>query len=106
MQFEGVRTSEFDNKLLVRVGFLPTQFVIHVGNRKYDPEIGPQGEEQAEQRYRVCTARHSYSQAVPSLDQFLLANLFRQTFGKLVHGEMVQEPRCPPSVSVPLATNC
>jgi len=73
---------------------LAAQLVIHMGDRHYDAEIGPQFEQQKEQCHGVRPARHGYGYAVTGFDQLLLANCLQQAPGKIVHGEMVQEPSC------------
>jgi len=66
------------HELLVRVRFRPAQFVIEVNNRKDNPQLAAQLQQQPQQGDRINSAGNSNSNAIPSTQQLLPLNVGKQ----------------------------
>jgi hypothetical protein len=75
MEFEIELASQARNEFLIGVGFRPAQLVIEVNNRKDNPQLAPQLQQHAQQRYRINPPGNSHADAVPSRQQFLPPNM-------------------------------
>jgi hypothetical protein len=63
--------SQFRDELLVRVRFLPAQLVIEMNNRKDNPQLAPQLQQQPQKRNRINPAGNGHADAVPGPQQLL-----------------------------------
>ena len=66
------------DELLVRVRFRPAQFVIEVNNRKDNPQLAAQLQQQPKQGDRINSAGDSDADAIPSTQQLLPLNVGKQ----------------------------
>src|ERR1700722_4047145 len=82
-------TRQSRNKILIRIRLRPAQLVIEVNNRKDNPQLAPQLQQQPQQRDRINPAGDCYADAIPGPQQLLPLNVRKRALGEGMHGNMV-----------------
>ena len=71
MKLKVMRSSEFRDESLVVIRLCPTQLVIEMNNRKDNPQLAPQLQQQPQKRNRINPAGNGHADAVPGPQQLL-----------------------------------
>ena len=71
-QFMGL--GEFGHEFLIGVGFIASQLVIEVNNAEDKAQLGPKLEQNSQQRDRICATGNCNANAVPRLQEIMLAD--------------------------------
>lgn len=78
------------NKLLIAVRFRPTQLVIEMNNRHYNPQLAPQLQQHPQQRDRINSPGNRHTYAVSGPQQFLPTDVVNKLRRQRMHEDMVQ----------------
>src|ERR1700733_9867165 len=89
MKLKVMRSSEFGDESLVVILLCPSQVVIEMNDRKNNPQLTSYLQQQAQERDRINPPGNSNTDAVPSLQQFLLPNMRKHALCEWMHGNMV-----------------
>ena len=63
------------HEFLISVGFRPAQLVIEMNNRKDNPQLAAQFQQNAQQRHGINPARNGYADPIPGVQQLLPPNV-------------------------------
>ena len=94
MKFQIVCESQFGNELLIGIRLSPTQLVVEMNNRKHNPQLAPQLQQQTQQRHRINPARNGHTHAIPGPQQFLPPNVGKHALCQRVHRNMLAQGLC------------
>jgi hypothetical protein len=75
MEFQIMLASQVRHEFLIAVRFAPAQLVIEVNNRKDNPQLAPQLQQQPQERNGINPPGNSHANAIPSPQQFLPPNV-------------------------------
>lgn len=94
-EFQTMLSRQLGDELLVRIRLRSAQLVIEMNDGENDPQFSPHLQQQPQQSDRINAARNGDSNAVSSLEEFLLTNLRQHAVCEAMHANMVQQRREP-----------
>src|ERR1700733_14059990 len=84
-------TSQSRNKFLVRIRLRPAQLVIEVNNRKDNPQLAPQLQQQTQKRNRINPAGNGHAYAVSSGKKLLPPKVGNSALDQRMHDNIVSQ---------------
>ena len=75
MKLQIIFASQPRDEFLVAIRLRTPQLVIEMNNRKDNPQLAPQLQQQSQKRNRINPPRDGDAHAIPSLQQFLPPNM-------------------------------